>query len=230
MDDRRYSEDEVAEIFRRATEAQQTARRQLPPGEGMTLAELQEIGREVGIPGELVVQAARSVSETGDPTSRSFLGLPVGVGRIIELGRPLSEAEWERLVVDLRETFDARGRVRYDGPFRQWTNGNLQALLEPTASGHRVRLQTVKGNSLSLMTLGLGFVAVSAAVLVIGMMTAGDSLSSAGTLAAMGAAMFGLGAVRLPGWARLRRRQMEAVAARLALAPVEEQEPQPIDD
>ena len=230
MDDRRYSEDEVAEIFRRATEAQQTARRQLPPGEGMTLAELQEIGREVGIPGELVAQAARSVSETGDPTSRSFLGLPVGVGRIVDLGRQLSEAEWERLVVDLRETFDARGRVRYDGPFRQWTNGNLQALLEPTASGHRVRLQTVKGNSLGLMTLGLGFVAVSAAVLVIGMMTAGDPLSSAGTLAVMGAAMFGLGAVRLPGWARLRRRQMEAVAARLALAPVEEQEPQPIDD
>jgi hypothetical protein len=30
--------------------------------------------------------------------------------------------------------------------------------------------------------------------------------------------MFGLGAIRLPGWARLRRRQMEGVAARLVLA------------
>ena len=33
-----------------------------------------------------------------------------------------------------------------------------------------------------------------------------------------GAAMFTIGAARLPGWARIRRRQMEGVAARLALA------------
>jgi hypothetical protein len=217
MEERRFSEEEVAEIFRRATEAQQTARRQLPAGEGMTLAQLQEIGSEVGIPGELVAQAARSVTQIGGPTSRSFLGLTVGVGRTIELGRRLSEAEWERLVVDLRETFNARGNVRSDGSFRQWTNGNLQALLEPTPTGHRVRLQTVKGDSLSLMTIGLGFLALSAGVLVVGTMTGGDPLSSAAMLAAMGAGMFGLGAVRLPGWARLRRYQMESVAARLAL-------------
>ena len=230
MDDRRYSEEEVAEIFRRATEAQQTARRQLPPGEGMTLAQLQEIGREVGIPGELVAQAARSVSEAGDPTSRSFLGLPIGVGRTIELGRQLSEAEWERLVVDLRETFRASGRVRYDGPFRQWTNGNLQALLEPTATGHRVRLQTIKENSLSLMTIGLGFLAVSVAMLVIGGVSGSGAASSAGTVAAMGAAMFGFGAIRLPGWARLRSRQMEGVVARLALADSDRAENQKLID
>jgi hypothetical protein len=34
----------------------------------------------------------------------------------------------------------------------------------------------------------------------------------------MGLGMFGFGALRLPGWASLRRRQMEGVAARLALA------------
>ncbi len=39
-----------------------------------------------------------------------------------------------------------------------------------------------------------------------------------GFLSAIGLGMFGIGAIRVPGWARLRRRQMEAVAARLALA------------
>ena len=58
MTEPRYNEEEVAAIFERAAEAQQTARRHLPPGEGMTLADLQEIGREVGIPPELVAQAA----------------------------------------------------------------------------------------------------------------------------------------------------------------------------
>jgi hypothetical protein len=222
MTERRYGEDEVAAIFERAAEAQQTARRQLPPGDGMTLADLQEIGREVGIPPELVAQAALSMDQAGRSASRTFLGLPIGVGRTVELGRRLSEEEWERLVVDLRETFDARGKVRYDGPFRQWTNGNLQALLEPTTTGHRVRLQTVKGDARALMTGGLGMLGAAAATLiavaVAGGLADAGSVAGVGFMSLMGVGMFGIGALRLPAWARLRQRQMEGVAARLALA------------
>ncbi len=87
MTERRYSEEEVAAIFERAAEAQQTARRQLPPGEGMALADLQEIGREVGFPPELVAQAARSLEQVGRPASRTFLGLPIGVGRTVRSPR-----------------------------------------------------------------------------------------------------------------------------------------------
>jgi len=61
MTERRYSKEEVTAIFQRAAEARQTARRQLPPGAGMTLADLKEIGREVGIPANLVAQAARAM-------------------------------------------------------------------------------------------------------------------------------------------------------------------------
>jgi hypothetical protein len=219
MTERRYSEEQVAAIFERATEMQQSTRRQLPPGEGMTLADLQEIGREVGIPPEIVAQAARAIDQGGRPVSRTFLGLPIGVGRTIDLDRWLSEKEWERLVVDLRETFDARGTVRYDGPFRQWTNGNLQALLEPTATGHRICLRTVKGDARAFMTAGLGILGVAAAVLIPAVVTGqlGDAAAATGFLAAVGVGMFGVGALRLPGWARLRRHQMEGVAARLAL-------------
>ena len=222
MTDRRYSEEEVAAIFERAAEAQKTARRQLLPGEGMMLADLQEIGREVGLPPELVAQAARSMDQGGRPSSKAFLGLPIGVGHTIDLDRRLSDEEWEHLVVDLRETFDARGTVRYDGTFRQWTNGNLQALLEPTATGHRIRLRTVKGNSRAMMSAGLGlFGAMGALVVALavgGGLGEAGSLTGVGFLAAMGLGMFGIGAMSLPGWARARRRQMEAVAARLALA------------
>ncbi|UCF21541.1 MAG: hypothetical protein JSU87_09215 [Gemmatimonadota bacterium] len=220
MNERRYSEEEIAAIFERAAQAQKTARRQLPPGAGMTLAELQEIGDDVGIPAELVAEAARAIDQSGRPTSRKYLGLPIGVGRTIELDRRLSEEEWEHLVGDLRETFDARGRVRYDGPFRQWTNGNLQALLEPTATGHRLRLQTVKGDARGLMSGGLALLGVAATLIVASAVTGGlaGSVSGIVFLAALGVGMFGLGAIRLPGWARLRRRQMEAVAERLALA------------
>jgi hypothetical protein len=220
MNERRYSEDEVAAIFEQAAQAQQTARRQIPPGEGMTLADLQEIGRDVGIPSELVAQAARSMDQAGRPASRRFFGLPIGVARTIDLNRQLSDEEWEHLVVDLRETFDARGTVRYDGPFRQWTNGNLQALLEPTASGHRVRLRTVKGDARAQMTAGLSMLGVTAAILIAFGVTGqfAEAWPVTGFLSAIGLGMFGIGAIRLPGWARLRSRQMEAIAGRLALA------------
>jgi hypothetical protein len=220
MTDRRYGEDEVAAIFQRAAEAQQTARRQLPPGEGMTLAELQAIGREVGIPPELVAQAARSVDAAGSPASRRLLGFPIGVGCTVELDRHLSESEWERLVLDLRETFDARGRVSAQGRFRQWTNGNLQALVEPTPTGDRLRLKTVNGSARSLMNTGLAGIGVAAVVLLVSQLGGWDPGTIRGVtlLASLGAGMFGVGALRLPGWARLRRRQMEGVTTRLALA------------
>jgi len=219
MSDRRFSEDEVAAIFKRATEAQQSRQKLLPSGEGMTLEELQEIGREVGISPVLLKQAALSIEHAGSVTSRRFLGLPVGVGRTVDLGRRLTEQEWERLVVDLRETFDARGIVKQEGSFRQWTNGNLQALVEPTPSGHRVRLRTLKAAALGWMSGGAGLAGIAGALGIATSLGAGGNVSPAEAvqIGIFGAAMFAFGAVQLPGWARVRRKQMEAVAERLAL-------------
>jgi hypothetical protein len=217
MTERRFTEDEVAAIFQRASEALHPPQRQLPPAEGLTLAELQDIGREVGIAPELVAHAAASLTVAGSPTSRKFLGLPIGVGRVVELDRRLSDDEWERLVVDLRETFDARGRVSQDGSFRQWTNGNLQVLVEPSANGQRIRMSTFKANSRAWMTggfltIGIGAVATAAA-LAAGRMHPATVV----TFVALAAGQFALGAITLPAWARERRKQMEAVAGRLAL-------------
>jgi hypothetical protein len=231
MTDRRFNEDEVAAIFAQATEAHQSHQRQLPSGEGMTLAELQEIGREVGIAPELVAMAAKSLDQLGSPTSRKFLGLPIGVGRTIELDRKLSDAEWEQIVVDLRETFDARGSVKQEGSFRQWTNGNLQALVEPTPTGHRIRLRTMKGDSRALMTGGLAMLGVTAAMSIAAMLSgaSGASVASIAQLGVVGAGMFAVGAFRLPRWARLRRQQMEELAARLTHRPLLPPAPDPAD-
>ncbi|MGH7717505.1 MAG: hypothetical protein ACREON_01495 [Gemmatimonadaceae bacterium] len=219
MTERRYSEAEVAQIFERATETQHREVRQLPSAEGMTLGALQEIGREVGIAPELIAQAARALDQIGQAATRRFLGLPIGVARTVELKRRLTDAEWERLVVDLRDTFDARGTLREDGAFRQWTNGNLQALVEPTESGSHLRLRTTKGDARAFMTGGLAMLGVAGvslvAALLSGALDAGN-LSSLASLGAVAAGMFGVGAIRLPGWARLRRRQMEEIAGRLA--------------
>lgn len=226
MTERRFTEAEVAAIFAQATEAQVAeapapGQRQLPPAEGMTLAELQEIGREVGILPEQLAQAAKAIEVGGRATSRTFLGLPIGVSVSVELGRKLTEDEWERVVVDLREVFDARGKQSSEGSFRQWTNGNLQALLEPSGAGHRIRLRTVKGSAASLLVGGLGLLGLAGfAVATVALRSGGvdvSQLAGPEALGMMGVGLLGVGGLQLPGWARLRRRQMEELAARAAV-------------
>jgi hypothetical protein len=190
--------------------------------EGMTLTQLQEIAREVGIPSDLVARAARNLDRRGRSTVRRFFGLPIGVGRTVSLQRTLSEEEWQRLVVDLRETFDARGRINEEGAFRQWTNGNLQALLEPTPTGHQLRLRTLKGDAYVYMMSGLATIGVGAVGLLgramIGKATDATALIIIGL---SGVAMFAIGALRIPGWAKERQRQMEDIANRLTEGPGE---------
>ena len=211
MAERQYTDEEVAAIFERASETDHTAVPAPAEGRGMTLAALQEIGREVGISPEAISQAARSLDLTGRPAVRTFLGLPIGVGRTVEFDRPLSDADWEGLVADLRTTFEAPGRVRYDGPFRQWTNGNLQALLEPTPNGHRLRLQTRKGDSRTLMIWGTVVLGGAAATwMAFGM------VGQVGLMGLAGTVMFAAGALRQSSWARRRTMQFEAIIARLA--------------
>lgn len=218
MAERRFNEEEVAAIFERATQTRERSPQRLQAGGGMTLAQLQEIGRDVGIPAEDIAQAAFSVDLASVATERRWLGLPLGVGRTVELPRRLTDAEWERLVVVLRETFDARGKVRAEGTLRSWRNGNLQALLEPTARGHRLRLSTLNGGVQGALSGGLVFMGIAAVTLLLRTF-GGPGLESIPKLAllvpwAAGVGMFAWGALRLPAWARLRRQQMLEIAER----------------
>lgn len=218
MTERRYTEAEVAQIFQRASEAPEGSRAPLAARDGMTLGALQEIGREVGLSPEAIASAARSLDRTGVAETRRFLGLPLGVSRVIQLDRRLTESDWEALVVDLRQTFDARGKLGQEGAFRHWVNGNLQAWLEPTGDAHRLRLRTKHGGAQAYMVAGLGVLTVGAALAIgtlAGAELQGDLWNRVTALVALGGVLFAAGALRLPGWARLRRRQMQEIAERL---------------
>lgn len=232
MAERRYSDKEIAAIFRGAAEGPQLPIREVPPEEGLTLADLQAIGREVGISADAVAQSARALDVRSGAVSRRFLGLPIGVARTVNLTRRLTDDEWERLVVQLREVFNARGVTRSDGSLRQWTNGNLQVLLEPTETGHRLRFGTLHGGASALIGGGLtalGVAGVLAIVVALGGHL-GDALFSIGLIGAAGLGMIASGALRLPRWARLRGRQMEALAAHVTeqpTSPSDDQAPNP---
>ena len=218
MAERRYNDKEIAAIFRAAAEdGPQSPQREVARDEGLTLAELQAIGSEVGIPSDAVAQAARAVDVRLGAASRTFLGLPIGVARTVNLNRRLTDEEWERLVVQLREVFNARGRTRSEGSLRQWTNGNLQVLLEPTETGHRLRFGTLHGGARASIGAGIAVLGITAIVVISGAVwgTLGEALPGIALMAAAGAGMIASGALRLPRWARLREAQMEALAARI---------------
>jgi len=221
MAERRYSDNEINAIFRAAAEGPQTPQREVPPEEGLTLADLQAIGQEVGLSPDAVAQAALALDVRGGARARTFLGLPLGVARTVQLNRRLTDEEWERLVVQLRDVFNARGSTRSDGSLRQWTNGNLQVLLEPVEQGHRLRFRTLHGGARAAIGAGLASLGV-AGVLAISSAIGGtlDAAIPAVTMLLVGGTtLIASGALRLPRWARIRGRQMEAIAARVALPP-----------
>ena len=151
MDERRYADDEVREILARATEVLPTEVSEAvlpaptPQGEpdGWSLKQLQEIAAEAGIAPARVARAARSLDlagSTADDAER-FFGLTIGASHVIGLPRMMTDGEWDRFVVRLRDTFGAPGEVRKEGSLRTWTHGHLRVLLEPLSEGARLRFE-----------------------------------------------------------------------------------------
>ncbi|MGI9627074.1 MAG: hypothetical protein ACR2QM_09575 [Longimicrobiales bacterium] len=219
-DERRFTDDEVAEILDRAT----TTRSGLPAPHrdtGTTLAELQEIGAEVGISPDRIEEAAHSVTVRPSvaPADATFLGTSRSAERTLQLKRGPSDEEWGRIIADLRQIFDAQGIVESYGTLRSWRNGNLRIDIEPADEGYTLRMRTVRGTgpvspapillSLSLIT---GFMILTGetsglATTALYLMTAAGGIGAIGTVARFRRL--------LPKWKATREDQMEALGERI---------------
>lgn len=215
--ERTYDDEEIREIF--AVAARKGLAEPRPEGasQGLTLVELQDIGREAGLDVAEVARAAAALEARAlQEPERTSLGLPVEVTRVVPLARAPTDPEWEQLVAELRATFRARGRMVSQGSLREWANGNLHACVEPTGDGYRLRLGTVKGGATTLNAVG-GATLFAGATAVISAVMGGapQDVIVPGTIAAFGIAAFGANILRLPRWADTRRRQMDFIAARM---------------
>lgn len=228
--ERVYRDDEIRQIFERASQAEPDAAAPARgTGDALTLAQLQEIGREVGIPADRITRAALALAPRTEVRVRTWpLGVPIGVGRTADLPRLPTPREWAVLVAEIRETFDARGQLTGGGGFYEWRNGNLHVDIEPAAEGYRLRMGTRNGRAMVMGAAGLAALGWSAAVFV-GLALTGDLSADflAPTLASLlGAGSIGATMLQLPRWARTRATQMERIADRarelLSSAPREE--------
>lgn len=219
MDDqRRFTEGEILEIFGTAAEDREDHPLFRSKGDGLTLAQLQDIGAEIGLAPERVAEAAHGVDlRAGNPQPAKWLGLPLTVRRTVALPRPPSDHEWELLITECRTLFNAPGTVVSTGKLRQWSNGNLHVCVEPTERGYHLRLGSYYATAMS--AVGLGFALLSISAFTLGALALKDKLAT-GFIVPLFLGLCGGGALLASAvnsyrWARLRTKQMEYLSTRV---------------
>lgn len=214
---RTFSEQEARDVFARAARDQQAAQTAADPSAGLTLDELQEIGRASGLDPAFVAAAARAVA-VGVPESRrdDWLGVPLSVAHTALLPDPPSDDLWEPLVADARRTFGARGRVETVGRLREWRNGNLVLALGPAGEGSQAHFQTRRPDGLVPVVSGAAVAVLSLVALLTSLASGGDAvaLTIAVLLAVLAAGLGGGGLAAQRRWSATRAGQMRDVAER----------------
>ncbi|OZC04352.1 hypothetical protein [Rubricoccus marinus] len=153
---KRFTEADAQRIFAAAAE-RQLERKQTEPG--LSLEELEEIGRTSGLDPELVREAAMDALRP-DPaaTTKTVMGIPLAFRRERFVRGTVTPETWAEIVMDLRRQFDKPGLVTDIGPLREWrsvANDQQQPVtvtLSPERDGTRVVIEQSQTNA----ALGLG--------------------------------------------------------------------------
>jgi len=213
-DERRYQDDEIRQILDLAIGQEDSPAPALPPVDGLTLLQLQEVGREVGLPPDRITQAVALFEARAESVPRgTTLGLPTSIGRVVPLPRSPSDREWELLIAELRTTFGGKGEVTSHGGLREWTLGTLHAFIEPTETGHRLRL-TDSSAAVGGIVVGGSLLAFAAMIFVVllGMDDPGYRFVVPAFFALIGGGFVAGSTMLLPRWAREQERRMEQIS------------------
>jgi hypothetical protein len=120
---RKFNDEEVALIIKRAAELQQTEQVAEEPGHAMTLAEVEQIAQEAGIDPRLIRRAAQGLDRPSDANRPSpWAGAPTRLvfDRVIDGEIPIDA--FEPLVNEIRRTFGDNGVPSILGRTLAWTS------------------------------------------------------------------------------------------------------------
>lgn len=94
---RRFTDREVALVLRRASEIEESAGEDAGPASGLSLAELEEIGREVGISADSLRRAV-AVLDEGTPLASRLAGAPLVQRSVHAVPARIDEATVRQLI------------------------------------------------------------------------------------------------------------------------------------
>lgn len=217
---RRYDEKEIAEIFKQAAIEDDAEKHGQNPGDGLTLAEIASIGKDAGISPASIARAAAKIKQSApQPSLTTTFGKPVSVAQVLDLPGTFNDADWERLVVDLHDTFGVPGVTRRDGNIRHWEYENLHIMVEPTPEGARLRMKNLNdylrggliGSSV-IFVMGLFFLMILAAKH--GLTADWAKLMFMSFFSVAGTAGFLGASYKLPRWRKEQKEKMDGIATR----------------
>lgn len=223
MTDRRFTEEEFAEILRRATEMQarlpvrtsDAAADTEGSSTGMALSDIRAIAAEVGIDPELITRAAALVADDS--------GAAEGTGAKWVLSRSsegtLTDEDKLRVVRAIRDAAGTHGDADMAGVGLEWTTGSSEAArilvtLEPLDGRNEVRVSVDAGPLAVLPPLALGLTGTLIAALVGATIEPGIA---AGIALVGGSTAAGIGLGRMV-WHRMRAKVVDRSKKILAAA------------
>ena len=125
---RRYSDEEVAHLLKRAIEIQ-AENRPAVRGSGLTLPELEEIAAEAGIDVETLRQAADEL-DVGDQSSiagRTFFGAPLQIVRSRTLPFEADSTRFDQLLAVIQTSLGGSGNPNQIGRTFTWSDPDPRA-------------------------------------------------------------------------------------------------------
>lgn len=120
--DRRFTDQEVALVLQRAAELEEQRSLGTTSARGLTLRELHEIAREVGLSAEVIDQAVTAVRAGIRPRGILLLGAPLTNKLVRGVPGRLDEEALQRLVRLIEEHVDATGTVTEALGTVRWTS------------------------------------------------------------------------------------------------------------
>ena len=162
-----FSEDEARRIF---AEAARTSASREAPTDGLSLDELQEIGRAAGLDPAAVAAAAATVRDA-EPDIPAWRGVPLATRRTRVIPGVLSDDAWAETVALLRREFKTQGATEQIGRQRTWiyaVGESVQMVLvrvtaAETAAGTTLTVESEPTqNRGAAVGLGIGFGVVAA--------------------------------------------------------------------
>lgn len=121
--DRKFNDEEVALIIKRAAELQQTEQIENNPSTALSLSDVEQIAREAGIDPKLIRQAALGLDQPSTTIRPNpWVGSPTRIvfERVVDGEIPVEE--FESLIADVRRTFGDNGVPSVLGRSLAWSS------------------------------------------------------------------------------------------------------------
>lgn len=120
--DRRFTDQEVALVLQRAAEIEERRTVSSAMPRGLTLRELHEIAREVGLSPDVIDQAVSTLQTGARPRSGFPLAAPLSSKQVRAVPGQLAEHELQRLIQVIESHVDATGTVTEALGTVRWTS------------------------------------------------------------------------------------------------------------